>query len=916
MAVIGVVAVVGTVGGSSTKKDESELIVFAPVETRTLRDVVTVRGEISREKLSDLFVSTSGMVDRVSVEEGASVAPGEQVYSLNGRPGIAVNAPAPFFRPIDEGAVGLDVWQLENILVEQGYDPGEADLLFTTQSKRALGEWQHDHGFPNVVPEPVESINVSLAGNPSGYQVGPLSSAGAKIVPSARPLDAEDRDRLLAEGEGADEGGGGDEGGDATPTARTALGRAAVAPAALIGPPSPASLGYNAPALDRASAGATGREPVPTLNIISVPDTVGEGGTGSFVITATTTAPSDLSIGLAVSGTATAGSDYVYFPGAVQMEAGQSQISVPLSTLGDDLAELDETVTVTLLGGSGYLVGAPASATTTITSPDGPEIDVTVVEEEVREGQTGFFRFTASQPVIENTTVDLIVTGSAVEGDDYEEIEASVKFVTGAAMVDLPIYTLVDDVLEPDETINVQLQPLFGGDGAYSLGSETSAELTILADSELPVLSMEPTPKIVNEGQTSQFVITADRPSNDPIEITYTVWGSATPKDDYVELDGDVTLPPGATQTVVSIQTEPDRIVEADETVGVFLEPGEDYVTEAPTGGFITIESQDLPELSISGGGDVVEGGAAVFTVIADEPMSEATSINYSVNGTAMPGVDFESPTGVVVMPAGATTTSIVIPIIDDDSIFQPGDMVVAEWPARVGQVTVEEGQLVMEGEPIMEFVEDDFSINVTVNAVDRPELSEGLPTTVELAATGETVPGSLSRLDESASVKETTEVYEGEVAAEGDLTAIDGAQVNVDVILAESVDAIVVPVAAVLMDGQGNPQVRVVDPDDGTIRRISVVTGLTEGSYVEIIEGLTGDERVIVQIEDAVEDDSGVQLEGEGGSGGGSGGSGGGSSTTGGDDTEADETDADDTEGDGGGEADSGGEDTGDEGG
>jgi multidrug efflux pump subunit AcrA (membrane-fusion protein) len=515
--------------------------------------------------------------------------------------------------------------------------------------------------------------------------------------------------------------------------------------------------------------------------------------------------------------------------------------------------------------------------------------------------------------VLENTTVDLIVTGSASEGDDYEEIEASVRFPTGSTVVDLPVQTLLDDVLEPDETVNIQLQPLFGGEGAYALGSETSAELTIVADTDVPTLSMEPTPKIVTEGQTSQFVITADRASNDPIEIAYTVSGSASPKDDYVELDGEVTLPPGATQVAVTIQTEPDRIVEADETVSVFLAYGEDYRIEAPTGGTVMIESVDLPELSLAGGGDVVEGGAAVFTVVADEPVREATSINYSVNGTAMPGVDFEGPTGVVIMPAGASSVSIVIPIVDDDAIFQPGDMVVADWPARVGQVAVEEGQLVLEGEPIMEFVEDDFSINVTVNAVDRPELSEGLPASVELAATGETVDGSLSRLDESATLEETTEVYEGEVEAEGDLTAIDGAQVNVDVILAESVDAIVVPVAAILLDGQGNPQVRVVDPDDGTIRRISVETGLTEGSYVEVTEGLTGSERVIVQIEDAVEEDSGVKLEGEGGAGdgsGGTGGAGGSSSTEGGGDGPPSDGEEDPGDTDGGG--DSTGEDTG----
>ena len=64
---------------------------------------------------------------------------------------------------------------------------------------------------------------------------------------------------------------------------------------------------------------------------------------------------------------------------------------------------------------------------------------------------------------------------------------------------------------------------------------------------------------------------------------------------------------------------------------------------------------------------------------------------------------------------------------------------------------------------------------------------------------------------------------------------------------LEEKVDVITVPVAAVLQDGQGNDVVRVVLVD-GTTTQVQIKTGLSEGAFVEVTEGLNGDELVLVE--------------------------------------------------------------------
>jgi multidrug efflux pump subunit AcrA (membrane-fusion protein) len=91
--------------------------------------------------------------------------------------------------------------------------------------------------------------------------------------------------------------------------------------------------------------------------------------------------------------------------------------------------------------------------------------------------------------------------------------------------------------------------------------------------------------------------------------------------------------------------------------------------------------------------------------------------------------------------------------------------------------------------------------------------------------------------------------VYEGQIEVP-DLGAADGAAVSIDVIDQQETNVLTVPIAAVKQNGVGQDVVRVIDVAKGaTVVEVPVSTGLTEGSYVEITKGLTGDEKVIVDV-------------------------------------------------------------------
>ena len=77
-----------------------------------------------------------------------------------------------------------------------------------------------------------------------------------------------------------------------------------------------------------------------------------------------------LAVFYTVGGSATPGSDYVALSGTVTIPPGATTADITIIPIDDDLAELDESVTLTLSAGSGYQFGASTSATIVIADND------------------------------------------------------------------------------------------------------------------------------------------------------------------------------------------------------------------------------------------------------------------------------------------------------------------------------------------------------------------------------------------------------------------------------------------------------------------------------------------------------------------------------------------------------------------
>ena len=144
---------------------------------------------------------------------------------------------------------------------------------------------------------------------------------------------------------------------------------------------------------------------------------------------------------------------------------------------------------------------------------------------------------------------------------------------------------------------------------------------------------------------------------------------------------------------------------------------------------------------------------------------------------------------------------------------------------------------------------EPDFTITLSVTAGERADLEIGQKVSVSLDSSDQELDGAIATLDENATIADDgSELYEGTIAVEGDVAAVDGARATIDVTLSERLNVLAVPVAAVLRSAGGD-EVRVVN-DAGTITRVKVTIGLVDGEWVEIVEGLTGNELVVVDVD------------------------------------------------------------------
>jgi hypothetical protein len=788
----GSVAYFASSGGSSGSKP---LLITATAQARDLRDEVTVQGTLGRvEERTINGVSQSSQVGKVYLDDGATLTAGESILALDGRDSVTAVGAFPFFRKLDVGAQGTDVRQLEQILKDAGYSPGAVDQTYTEQTRFALAQWQAAHGYPAAVPETTQTVNVALQQG-TGYKLGTETSAGLTIGPP--PI----------------------------------IKAAAALPFTDV-----------TPTVD------------PTLTIYSSANVTNEGAPAQFVVNANPATHPAISFTVTLTGTATP-NDYVT-PAAFTLPADAASTTISIVTRQDTLVEPDKTLVVSLDNGTGYTVGSPGSATTTIVSDDVPQLSLTGTTT-VQQGQSATITVTADQAPVQTTQVGLTVGGTAKPDADYVSFPPVITLAAGHTSATLTITTNTSTVVVPDRSIVISLAPA----ADYTVGPVHTATITIAGTSPSaarPVVTITAGNLRITPGQggqqPAQFTIALDRALTDELQVNIAFGGDAVAGSDYNPPGGLLTVPPGKTTLQVTVPILDNGLVQPDKLLVVSVLESPDYIVGDPGSAVSLLVSGNLPKVNIVGGpASVGLGGGAVFTIVADQPPIKDTSISYTVSGTAKQGTDVLPLTGTALLRAGETSITVPVLTLNTNIFFLPTDIIAGTWPTRLGQVFVKQGDIVVAGKPLFSLTETAFTVTLDASAADRTKLKVGQSVTVQLQGASGTAPGVISELDDNITTDPDSkkQTYKGKVQVQGDLGAADGAPVTIKVVLQEKLGALTVPIAAVKQNGQGEDVVSVIDIANGRkIREVKVKTGLSEGSYIEIQSGLTANQVVVVEVD------------------------------------------------------------------
>jgi hypothetical protein len=592
--------------------------------------------------------------------------------------------------------------------------------------------------------------------------------------------------------------------------------------------------------------------PTPVLTIQSVSNQVVQGQPAAFVITASAAPTSDLTVNLTPGGTA-GGNDVVTPPTSAVIFANTTSTEVSVPTRDTNTVGSNTTISMTIAAGGGYTVGAPSAATTTIANENVPTITITGGAT-VSPGGSDTLTLTANQAPIQSTPVTLSLTGSASPGTNYTAPNPVVTLAAGSTTTTVTINTLNPSVIAPSSFLLVSITP---NPAAYAVGSPGSAVVTITGSSAQPTVTLTSATNYLEKGSPYVVTVGLSEAMSSALTISLTYGGSAVQGTDYVAPAGSIVVPPGQTSLPVQIPTITDNVVEPDRTLTVSLGPSPAYTVGSPSSTSVTITSSVVPQLGISvNQASVNQGGAATFVITADQAPSKDTSVNFAVAGTAQPGQAYVPLPGTALLPAGQTSVTVTLQTLQTNVVFQPTDMIVGNWPIRVGQVYVKAGQPVAPGTAILSLTQPELTVTLQASASNRTQLQVGQSATVQVDGSNNVASGTVTELDATPTTvaastpgQASQQVYEGKIEAPG-LVGADGSAVSITVVTQEATDALTVPIAAVKQSGIGRDVVRVIDlADGGQVSEVRVTTGLTEGSYIQIKSGLHLGQTVVVAV-------------------------------------------------------------------
>ncbi|MFN8633983.1 MAG: Calx-beta domain-containing protein [Chloroflexota bacterium] len=427
-----------------------------------------------------------------------------------------------------------------------------------------------------------------------------------------------------------------------------------------------------------------------TVVQLSIADaTVVEGDSGTSNMTFTVSLSSVASVPVTVGWStgaapqpglaAASNSDYVSASGVLTFVPGETTKTIVVQIVGDLANEPTKTFAVTLANPTNASIGR-GTAVGTIVDNDGlPSLSID--DKSLAEGNSGSqalqFTVTLSPPSGQTVTVQYATANdTATAGADYTATSGTLTFVAGQTTQPVSVQVTGDTTTEPNERFFVNLTNPTNATIVKSQGIGS-----IVNDDATPVvtLGVSGSPFSENGGQAT-VTATLSNPTTLPVTVDLGFGGSATQTTDYTPSATQITIPALQTTGSITLTGVNDGLFEGPETVQVTITGATNATVGSPNQVAATISEDDAsPTVSWTAASQSVSEavGAVTVTATLSAPAALDVTVPFTVGGTATQGVgqDFTLTPNPLVIPAGQTSASVTVTVLDD-SAGEPSETV------------------------------------------------------------------------------------------------------------------------------------------------------------------------------------------------------------------------------------------------
>ncbi|WP_233215462.1 beta strand repeat-containing protein [Rhodopirellula bahusiensis] len=459
-----------------------------------------------------------------------------------------------------------------------------------------------------------------------------------------------------------------------------------------------------------------------------------EAGTMTFTVSLDEAVDGDVVVDLATAdGTtieaitgAVGDNDFDLSTTQVTLNAGNSYSALVTVTLNDDsVVEGNETFTLGVSGITATIVDtsdidSSDTGLGTITNTDTSELSVSASLPNAAEpGTDGEFTFSLTNPSSTDTTFTYNISGTATAGSDYGSLTGTATIPAGDLFVEVTVDVFDDNIIEPDETVIVDLDTItVGAIGFIGIDPDAADQTaTVNIDSEdfgyIVVRQSDVTDGSESGPVAGEFVISlnsmpdgtgVDLTSTEAITVQIQSSGTATATTDFTSIAGTATIAIGSSSTAVSVNVLDDALAEGTETVTL-------------TATALVITSPDFT---------LGTADAATVSIFDNDnaPVATDDTLSIAENSPNTTSVGFVSATDAD-LPADTLTYAVT---------GGTGSTAFAVDPAT-GEITVaDSAQLDFEG-PVNPFTLDvevtdsagnSDAATVTINLTDEPDTASG----------------------------------------------------------------------------------------------------------------------------------------------------------------------------------------------